>query len=169
MTSTTLIIAVLIVPVLILIALVLAMAAVVHCLSARHGPALLISQRVEPRVILAVLGHLSITMTMDTYGHVLPEVMKDAADAVDPARCGRSGPWCCAWHARTPAGDIGECMANCSRSGSRSPRRRCGRSCARPGWIPRPTEPPPPGQTSCAPKPRRRWPRTSSKRRGRPA
>ena len=49
-------------------------------------------------------------------------VVSRPAAAADPARCGRSGPWCYAWPARTPAGDIGECTANRSRLGSRSPR-----------------------------------------------
>jgi hypothetical protein len=38
--------------------------------------------------------------------------MSGPAAAADPARCGPSAPWCWAWPARTPAGDIGECTAN---------------------------------------------------------
>jgi hypothetical protein len=29
------------------------------------------------------------------------------------APCTPSEPWCCAWHARIPAGATGACMANC--------------------------------------------------------
>src|SRR5437764_15163154 len=36
-----------------------------------------------------------------------------------------------------------------------------GRSCARPGSTRHPIGPPPPGRTSCAPRPTRCWPRTS--------
>jgi integrase len=35
----------------------------------------------EPRVIMSILGHSTILLTMNTYAHVLPEVMRDAADA----------------------------------------------------------------------------------------
>ena len=37
----------------------------------------------EPRVIMSILGHSTILLTMNTYAHVLPEVMCDAADAMD--------------------------------------------------------------------------------------
>src|SRR5436190_8380029 len=83
--------------------------------------------------------------------------------AAGPARCGRSGPWCYAWPVRTAAGGIGGCTANCSRSGSGSPRPPSGRSCVRPGSTRRPTGPPAPGRTFCVPKPTRCWPRTSSR------
>jgi len=52
----------------------------------RHACAtLLIAQGVEPRVIMSILGHSTILLTMNTYAHVLPEVMRDAADAMDRA------------------------------------------------------------------------------------
>jgi integrase len=43
----------------------------------------LIAQHVHPRVVMEILGHSSITVTMDIYGHVLPETMKDAAARMD--------------------------------------------------------------------------------------
>ena len=52
----------------------------------RHACAtLLIAQGVEPRVIMSILGHSTILLTMNTYAHVLPEVMRDATDAMDRA------------------------------------------------------------------------------------
>ena len=34
---------------------------------------------------MSILGHSTILLTMNTYAHVLPEVMCDAADAMDRA------------------------------------------------------------------------------------
>lgn len=50
----------------------------------RHSAAsLLIAQGVHPRAIMELLGHSSITVTMNVYGHVLPAMMRDAADKMD--------------------------------------------------------------------------------------
>jgi integrase len=50
----------------------------------RHSAAtLLLAQGVHPRAIMELLGHSSITVTMNTYGHVLPAMMRDAADKMD--------------------------------------------------------------------------------------
>ncbi len=60
----------------------------------RHTAAtLLLAQGVPPRVVMETLGHSSYALTMDTYTHVLPSVMRQAADAMDRAlapddRCG---------------------------------------------------------------------------------
>jgi len=52
----------------------------------RHSAAtLLIAQGVHPRTVMEILGHSQIATTMKTYGHVLPETMKDAADRMDAA------------------------------------------------------------------------------------
>ncbi len=46
----------------------------------RHSAAsLLLAQGVEMRVIMELLGHSTITLTADTYSHVLPVLMEDAA------------------------------------------------------------------------------------------
>ena len=37
------------------------------------------------RVIMQVLGHTTITTTMNVYAHVLPTLMRDGADAMDRA------------------------------------------------------------------------------------
>ena len=50
----------------------------------RHTAAsLLLAQGVAARVVMEVLGHSSYALTMDTYTHVLPTLMRDAADAMD--------------------------------------------------------------------------------------
>jgi len=50
----------------------------------RHSTAtLLMAQGVHPRAIMELLGHSSITVTMNVYGHVLPAMMRDAAAKMD--------------------------------------------------------------------------------------
>ena len=52
----------------------------------RHTAAsFLLAQGVAPRVVMEVLGHSSFALTMDTYTHVMPALMRDAADAMDRA------------------------------------------------------------------------------------
>ena len=47
----------------------------------RHSTAsLLLAQGVHPRAIMELPGHSSITVTMNVYGHVLPAMMREAAD-----------------------------------------------------------------------------------------
>jgi integrase len=53
---------------------------------ARHTAAsLLLAQGVAPRVVMEVLGHSTYHLTMDTYSHVMPSLLQDAADAMDRA------------------------------------------------------------------------------------
>ena len=50
----------------------------------RHSCAsLLLAQGVAPRVVMETLGHSRISVTMDTYTHVMPALQRDAADAID--------------------------------------------------------------------------------------
>jgi integrase len=52
----------------------------------RHSCAsLLLVQGVPARVVMETLGHSNISITMDTYTHVLPELQRQAADAMDRA------------------------------------------------------------------------------------
>lgn len=45
----------------------------------RHSCAtFLIAQGVHPRVVMEILGHSQISLTMNTYGHVLPETQREA-------------------------------------------------------------------------------------------
>lgn len=50
----------------------------------RHSCAsLLLAEGVSPRVVMETLGHSRIAVTMDTYTHVMPTLLRDAADAID--------------------------------------------------------------------------------------
>ena len=50
----------------------------------RHTCAsLLLAQGVHPRVVMEILGHSQISMTMDTYSHVMPVLERDAASQMD--------------------------------------------------------------------------------------
>jgi integrase len=37
----------------------------------------------NPKVVQEALGHSSITLTLDTYSHVIPTIQKEAADKMD--------------------------------------------------------------------------------------
>lgn len=55
----------------------------------RHTCAsLLLAQGVDARTIMETLGHSTITMTLDTYAHVMGTTLRAAADRMDDA----SGP-----------------------------------------------------------------------------
>ena len=50
----------------------------------RHSTAtLLLSKGVHPKVMQEILGHSEISMTLDTYSHVLPTIQRDAMDGLD--------------------------------------------------------------------------------------
>lgn len=50
----------------------------------RHGCAsLLLAKGVSPRVVMETLGHSQISLTMNTYAHVIPSLQRDAADRMD--------------------------------------------------------------------------------------
>jgi integrase len=52
----------------------------------RHTAAtLLLAQGVSARVVMEVLGHSTYRLTMDTYAHVIPTLLEDAADAMERA------------------------------------------------------------------------------------
>lgn len=56
----------------------------------RHACAtLLLAQGVHPRVVMETLGHSQISLTMNTYSHVIPALQRDAADRIDDALGGR--------------------------------------------------------------------------------
>lgn len=57
----------------------------------RHTAAsLLLVQGVAPRVVMETLGHSQITLTMDTYSHVMPVLQREAADKMDAILSGRN-------------------------------------------------------------------------------
>jgi len=50
----------------------------------RHTAAsLLLVQGVQPRVVMETLGHSQISLTMNTYSHVMPVLMREAAEQMD--------------------------------------------------------------------------------------
>ena len=50
----------------------------------RHTAAtLLLAQGVDPRTIMETLGHSQISLTLNTYSHVLPALQVDAAAKLD--------------------------------------------------------------------------------------
>jgi integrase len=50
----------------------------------RHTAAtLLLAQGVHPRVVMETLGHSQVSLTLDTYSHVLPALQSDAAEKLD--------------------------------------------------------------------------------------
>jgi len=52
----------------------------------RHTCAtLLLAQGVHPKVVQEILGHSQISLTLDTYSHVLPHVNSEAALQMDSA------------------------------------------------------------------------------------
>jgi integrase-like protein len=52
----------------------------------RHTTAtLLLGQGVHPRVVMDTLGHSQISLTLDTYSHVLPSLQAEAARQMDLA------------------------------------------------------------------------------------
>jgi integrase len=38
---------------------------------------------VHPRTVMETLGHSQISLTLNTYSHVMPSVLRDAADKMD--------------------------------------------------------------------------------------
>ncbi|MGB8343425.1 MAG: site-specific integrase [Ktedonobacteraceae bacterium] len=52
----------------------------------RHSAAtILLSMNIHPKVVQELLGHSTISMTMDIYSHVLPSMHKEAMDKWDDA------------------------------------------------------------------------------------
>ncbi len=52
----------------------------------RHSAAsLLLALNIHPRVVMELLGHSQISLTMDTYSHTVPEILRDAIDKLGVA------------------------------------------------------------------------------------
>jgi integrase len=49
----------------------------------RHTCASLLVQGIHPRVVMEILGHSQISLTMNTYSHVIPTLQKEAANRMD--------------------------------------------------------------------------------------
>jgi site-specific recombinase XerD len=50
----------------------------------------MLTQGVAPRVVMETLGHSQISLTMNTYSHVIPELGRAAADRMDEMLGGRA-------------------------------------------------------------------------------
>lgn len=51
----------------------------------RHACAsFLLAQGVHPRVVTELLGHSQISLTMNTYSHVMPDTMREAVERMEP-------------------------------------------------------------------------------------
>ncbi|MDU7910921.1 MAG: tyrosine-type recombinase/integrase [Veillonella sp.] len=49
----------------------------------RHTHAtLLLSQKINPKIVQERLGHSTITLTLDTYSHLVPDIQKEAVKAL---------------------------------------------------------------------------------------
>ena len=44
---------------------------------------MLLTQNVHPKIVQERLGHSKISLTLDTYSHVLPGMQQEAADKLD--------------------------------------------------------------------------------------
>jgi integrase len=51
---------------------------------------LLLVPGVHPRVVMETLGHSEISLTLDTYSHVLPVLQQEAARQMDPLLVAKS-------------------------------------------------------------------------------
>jgi integrase len=52
----------------------------------RHSAAsLLLALNIHPRVVMELLGHSQISLTMNTYSHTVPEILRDAIDKLGAA------------------------------------------------------------------------------------
>jgi site-specific recombinase XerD len=51
----------------------------------------MLTQGVSPRVLMEVLGHSQISLTMNTYAHVIPALRKEAADRIELALTSAGG------------------------------------------------------------------------------
>ncbi len=50
----------------------------------RHTAAtLMLQQGIHPKIVQECLGHSDISMTLNTYSHVLPSMQEDAAEKMD--------------------------------------------------------------------------------------
>ena len=57
----------------------------------RHACAsFLLAQGVQPRTVMETLGHSQISLTMNTYAHVMPTLQREAADKMDVILSGRN-------------------------------------------------------------------------------
>jgi site-specific recombinase XerC len=90
----------------------------------RHSyAAMLIGQGAHPRAIMERMGHSTITVTLDTYGHLLPKIDAALDEAIDTVyRFSLSAPSATIHAARRPLQGAENRGGGCSRSLARSGR-----------------------------------------------
>jgi integrase len=50
----------------------------------RHTAAtLMLTQGIHPKIVSERLGHSTVSLTLDTYSHAIPDLQQDAAEAID--------------------------------------------------------------------------------------
>ena len=49
-----------------------------HCCAS-----MLVAAGIHPRVVMETLGHSQISLTMNTYSHVIPDLMRETTDKMD--------------------------------------------------------------------------------------
>jgi integrase len=50
---------------------------------------LLLALNTHPRIVMELLGHSQISLTMETYSHTVPQILRDAMNKMDVALAGR--------------------------------------------------------------------------------
>jgi integrase len=53
-----------------------------HRQAQREDRTLLLEQNVDARVVMEILGHSQISLTQNTYQHVMPKIIADATERV---------------------------------------------------------------------------------------
>jgi integrase len=80
--------------------------------------ALLIAQGAHPKAIQAHLGHSSIQVTMDRYGHLFPDALEHLADRLDAARTQARTDLASAFHEGVVTVALGGCRGVWGRPGT---------------------------------------------------
>ncbi len=62
-------------------------------MTAHTAATLLLAKGVHPKVVQEMLGHSTITLTLDTYNHVVPALHVEAAEQMDGLFRGGDASW----------------------------------------------------------------------------
>jgi site-specific recombinase XerD len=64
---------------------------IIHIYALRHNAVTLLSQGIHPKIVTEMLGHTTISMTLDIYSHVTLHLQQEAVDAMDRLFCMQGG------------------------------------------------------------------------------
>ena len=54
----------------------------------RHiAASLMLQEKIQPKVVQEMLGHSEISLTLNTYSHIMPGMQEDAANKLDDLLC----------------------------------------------------------------------------------